>query len=212
MTTVNDKLGGVPKFVYLELGKIAGRGGCVRFFMLLNGIKFTEELIGYPDEWAGKKKSIISSGDNPFGGLPTMHLNGLVLCEHVAMTRFLARKIGKYGVDPVKDYHTDRAASAYISYRDAWVPAAFGGADKKAFAETQKAQLKAFDTILGQTEGDYFAGTEVTFADLLLTGLIRDVSLTIPESLDLSPVPRVSKLYNSVLALEPIKKWIDSKA
>jgi hypothetical protein len=60
-------------------------------------------------------------GDCPTGHLPVVLLDGQWLCEHLAILRLLAKRIGQYGKEDIRDYLCDSLADAAAEFRSVCV-------------------------------------------------------------------------------------------
>ncbi|KAL6065921.1 Glutathione s-transferase [Balamuthia mandrillaris] len=221
MSNANQKLGGVPTYKYLKLGKLGGRGGVVRFFMLHNGIDFNEELFAWDETWPQVKQQLADSGENPTGLLPVVLLNGNALTEHVSIMRYFSRKLGKYGSEGQEeyDYETDRIADVYASSRNDWAKGALGDAQaKKEYLEKARLQFyTVLETFLSRSSTPFFAngklpeegGVAPSFADVAVFSLMRDDQLTM-GALAEGSYPKLTALFDIVKDLPAIAKWIKS--
>jgi len=139
-----------PKITFKYLGvpnKIGGRGGVTRFFFLMYGIQFDEELYDFTTEaWPNKKREILASGENPAGSVPIVVYGNKTLTQHIATIRYIALDLG-LGAGPWGNYIQDIIADEYQFLRDAWVVAAFMGGDKEKFLTLVKDKLTVFNAL-----------------------------------------------------------------
>ena len=64
------------------------------FFFLANKIDFEDSLVTFEEWGGGEKARVTSSGESPFGYLPTLTTTeGKILPETIAMSRYVARKV-----------------------------------------------------------------------------------------------------------------------
>jgi hypothetical protein len=102
-----EAVGGKVLLTFWKLPSgLAGSGGVVRFFLLLNEIDFEERLVDM-DDWEGLRRELVESGQNPAGMLPIITIGSITFTDHVSVLRYLARKIGGYGEHPFQDYIQD---------------------------------------------------------------------------------------------------------
>lgn len=199
-------------FKYLDLGGIGGRGGVVRFFMLVHDIPFTEELIEPGEAWAKVKPQLIKSGENPAGKLPVVKTDdGATLTQHIAIMRKLAadRSISQ------GDFANDAIADEYQSFREAWVDAAFLGGDKGKFQRHVVEELAVFEGLYIKyaTYSTFLSSSKPLWGDTAIASLIRDIILTgFLDENDLPALaPRLYTMYSAFIAIPAVAKWIESK-
>ncbi|WIA40805.1 hypothetical protein OEZ86_004483 [Tetradesmus obliquus] len=178
----------VLKLKYFDLsgfGGLSGRGGSVRFFLLANGIPFTEEVVDWAGWGAGLKQKAMASGESPTGHLPLVYLPGSSsssppLLETFAILRRLAKRDGQYGTDEERDYAADVAADATVEFRSALLDSAFGGPDGKLaytsspdkrpyFYKVMEALLQRFGSSSSHT-----VGSSASFADAVVFAVLWD--------------------------------------
>ncbi|KAL7564469.1 hypothetical protein ACA910_001563 [Epithemia clementina (nom. ined.)] len=214
-------------FKYLDVGKIAARGGAFRFYLLANGIPYEETLFkASPDSWGVEKKRLIESGENPCGTVPVVYLkddknnNNVQLSQHIAISRYLARTYNIDSGDAYKDYIQDLVADEYQGARNAWVDTTFKGTDEqKAEYRNQKIPetLKKFDALYQKyktadpylstsTAGNPLWGDSALFAllyDQIQTGYINED--------DLATYPNLAPLYHAYSTIPAVAGWIKEK-
>jgi len=149
-------------FTYFDL---QAKGELTRILLNYGNINFKDERISF-DAWPGIKSS------TPFGQLPVLVWDGEEIAQSMAITRFIARKVGLGGNT---DLEFARADSIACHYEDVWTKL-----PKMYFAKTQEERetlakeyiteflpkwLQPLENIL-KKRGDWFTGTSVTFADL----------------------------------------------
>lgn len=63
-----------------------------RLQLLVNKVSFDEQLVTFA-EWHATMKALVIKELNPAGSLPVLLMNGKSYQEHVAICRYLARKV-----------------------------------------------------------------------------------------------------------------------
>uniref|UniRef100_A0A7S4C0M9 GST N-terminal domain-containing protein n=1 Tax=Chrysotila carterae TaxID=13221 RepID=A0A7S4C0M9_CHRCT len=213
-------------FKYLNLGALNGRGGVVRFFMLVHDIAFTEELYSLGEEWTQKKQQLIASGENPSGTVPVLEHKGVTLTQHIALMRYLAREHGLTSGSAYGDYVQDLVADEYQGFRDAWVGAAFGGDEEatKKFKEViVPSRLQLFDDLYAKfKQHDVYlsvsrsscgrTGGRPLWGDTALYGMIQDLILSkMMTQEQLAAYSHLRALYKAYGAQPAVAQRVASK-
>eukprot|EP00775_Hariotina_reticulata_P001171 gene1171-1509_t len=206
----------VPKLRYFDLsgfGGLAGRGGVVRFFMLANDFRFEEDAEDF-GKWSDAKADAIQSGDCPTGHLPVVLLDGQWRCEHLAILRLLAKRLGLYGKDDIRDYHCDSLADAAAEFRGAMLKSAFGSPEEKKDYTTGKFgrghYYQAMNALLEQAGGNgkHAVGDMATFADAVLFAVLwDDVAVHGEDAALWAAHPKLEKFYRAYMQQEPVLQW-----
>jgi glutathione S-transferase len=212
-----EMLGEKPILKYFDLSKIhglAGRGGEVRFFMMVNGIPYEEETVSF-EEWpAGAKQAAIKAGETPTGHLPVVKLGGCNLIERFSIMRMLSRKTGIYGSDIDRDYLVDMVADTTEEFRQACLKSAFGAAEDKERYLTAPDQRKFYYNLANhhishcKGSGSHVVGGSSSFADAVLFAMMWDDLAVHGEDQELMAAnPLVASFYRAFLEQEPVKAW-----
>jgi glutathione S-transferase len=215
----------VLKYFSLPHG-LGGRGGVQRFFLLANGIPFTEEEVEL-DYWfaEGKAKSL-ASGENPCGTLPVLFVGGgdenkSCLSQHISSSRYLARVHGvTKGMSAYEEYVQDLVADEYMDFCAAWVHAVFEGSDeeKETFKKSIPTHMTKFDQLYAKFKMDdvYLSKSPATgsplWGDAAMFGLLRDTVIT--GFIDVETLQKsytnLWNLYESFgKEITPVKGWLD---
>lgn len=204
-------------FNYLKI-PFEGRGGVTRFFMLSQGIPFSEKLLVPSDDWAQEKKRLLESGENPSGSLPLLYCNGEPHPQHIAASRYLARVHGVTSGDDYKDYVQDLVADEYQGFRDQWVNATFSGSDEVK-AEYKSGdlvkQLIKFDALYKtfKTDDPFLSLSAKTgqplWGDAAIYGLLRDhILANFLTEADLDAYPNLLAMYTAYGKIPAVEEWI----
>jgi glutathione S-transferase len=211
-------------FKYLALPKgLAGRGGVQRFFLLSQGIPFTEELYAKGEEWAIEKARLFSTGENPCAQVPVIEIDegDQHLLQHIATCRFLAHVHGTASGDPYQDYVQDLVSDEYQGFRNTWATMSFSASDEERATyrvEGLPKQLQKFDALYGQfkTHDVFLSVSPKTqnplWGDAAIFGLLRDHAILGHMSVDdLDAYPYLKALYEAYGQIPAISEWIVTK-
>jgi len=194
------------KYTYFDLRV---KGEPVRLLLAYSGLKYTDERLALPWDnaapWQAMKPAM------PWGQLPCLSWNGELICQSMAICRFLARECGIAGrtslemaqVDEIIDVIQDAINANY----KAWYA--------KTKEELQTLTQKTFPTTLGQLEkklqergGQFMVGNNFTWADLHLFFFCSEDFL---DSKVLDGYPLIVNLVGRVGALPNIASWMKSR-
>ena len=214
-------------FKYLDLGHIGGRGGTLRFFLLANGIPYTEDLYQYNDSvWGVEKKRLVESGENPCGTVPVAYTEDGQhhLSQHISMARYFARINKLDSGDAWKDYVQDVVADEYQGFRNIWVEKSFASTDEQKAEYASKtvpelltkfeALYKKYKTtgkdqayLSTSPSGSPLWGDTAMFSilyDHIQLGHLTEETLT-------SSYPHLSAMYKTFIAIPAVAEWIERK-
>uniref|UniRef100_A0A383V3Y5 GST N-terminal domain-containing protein n=1 Tax=Tetradesmus obliquus TaxID=3088 RepID=A0A383V3Y5_TETOB len=212
----------VLKLKYFDLsgfGGLSGRGGSVRFFLLANGIPFTEEVVDWAGWGAGLKQEAMASGESPTGHLPLVYLPGSSsssppLLETFAILRRLAKRDGQYGSDEERDYAADVAADATVEFRSALLDSAFGGPDAKLSYTTSPDKRPHFYSVMEAllqrfgSSSSHAVGSSASFADAVVFAVLwDDVAVHGHDEALWGSNPRLAGFFRAYLAQPAVLGW-----
>lgn len=208
-------------FSYIGLPSgIAGRGGALRFFLLVHGIPFDEKVIAFPDAWPAEKQRLLETNENPAGTVPVVYAEGKCLPQHAAIARFLASLYNRTAGSAYGDYLQDMVTNEYISFRDTWVHMTFVASDEekaKYKSEGVPAELAKFNTYYEHfASHDVYMSVDVNngkplWGDSFLFGLLRDHILTGHMAReDLTKYAKLDGLFQAYEKLPEAAAWIAS--
>lgn len=223
---------GPVEAVYFNMGRFAGRGGPIRFFLLGKQIKHTFDNIDMSN-WVRVRQELINSGEVIEAHLPIVRHNGRTLFETNAILRYLAKKVGEYGGNHISDFIVDMSLDKLAYWRDDCMAAiSLVGDDpdtdvapmfehyltaRVGFYEGFEAILNRFSPGIFFTEKptvcDY-ALFSLVYDDLQLTSFIRQQrEVTEGNNEDetvfdmLERCPRIRNLYDELKTLPLIEQW-----
>jgi glutathione S-transferase len=211
---------------YLNVAPLAGRGGVVRFFMLIHGLDFDEKLIAMSD-WGATKAEMIASKENPCGSVPILVVNDddsvPILTQHIALCRYLFRtKIAPNGdsATAMEEMLQDMVADEYQAWQNGWCTT-LGSAEVKAAYKAEKLSIhlalmnalyEKYATV--SSEHPFLSTTSRShkplWADVAVACLVYDHFQTglLTED-ELKAYPKIDALYGAFCALAPVAAWID---
>ena len=210
---LNEKLI-LKYFDFSSMHGLAGRGGEIRFFMMVNEIHYEDDIASFEEWCAGAKQAAIETGEAPTGHLPIVKLGSRNLIECFSIMRMLSRKIGIYGSDIDRDYLVDMAADTTNDFRQAWVKSFFGTAEDKEKYLTAADQRKFYYNLANyiishcKGSGSYIVGNSSSFVDAVLFSLLWDDMAVNGEDKELMAAsPLVASFYKAFLNQTKVKAW-----
>jgi glutathione S-transferase len=195
-----------------QLGGFCGRGGDIRFFLLLQGLQFTDDLVEWEAWETHVKADVVKTGASPAGYLPIVILDGVPLTETFAILRRLAKRVHLYGLDEQKDYFSDMVADATYMMREAWHHAVFGSEEDKQTYLTDKRKkcYGLLNTFIERYKGTgaHVVGDKPAPCDSSVFAYLWDDVTVNGEDSGLWEVnPNLARFYKAYLRQEPILKW-----
>uniref|UniRef100_A0A914RMM4 glutathione transferase n=1 Tax=Parascaris equorum TaxID=6256 RepID=A0A914RMM4_PAREQ len=151
------------------------RAEAARMMFKLADVPF-EDIRIFEDEWVELKPT------TPFGQLPVLEFDGHKLAQSFAINRYLARKFGFAGNDPVEEAFVDSIADAFNDF----------------FRETIKTEAVYNETIvpakeklmpplrqfLNESKSGYVVGKSLTWADLIISNYFASCEAIFPHFFD----------------------------
>merc|ERR1711990_1219741 len=147
------------KLVYFDA---QARGEIIRLLLAAGNIDYEDRRVHF-SEWPGTIKATTT-----FGQMPMLYWDGEEIAQSMAMTRFVARKVGMAGKSDMEFVQADMIA---CHYEDIWTKL-----PKMKFAKTQEEReelaeefltefipkwLKPLEAILTNRGNGWFAGNNV---------------------------------------------------
>jgi glutathione S-transferase len=158
------------KLTYFDVH--GGRGEPARLALAIGGVSFENDRVA-PATWPTRKPSA------PFGGLPTLEVDGQVLSQCNAINRYVGKLADLYPSDPWQAALCDEIMDA-VEDVDTKVGATFNLSDEGKKVERAKLVsgplplfLERIQQRLVEHGGEYFAGGRMTVADLKVFVWIR---------------------------------------
>merc|ERR1712037_603045 len=152
----------IVKLVYFD---IQAKGELTRLLLAAGNIDYEDFRVGFSD-WPGEIKAT-----TPFGQMPVLYWDGEELAQSMAISRFVARKVGLAGNSDLEFCQADMIA---CHHEDIWTKL-----PKMKFAKTQEEReelakeflpkwLQPMENILAKRGNGWFAGSDATYADLAI--------------------------------------------
>jgi len=189
-----------------------GRAEPMRLLFAAAGVEYEDHRIEQAD-WPTAKAAL----KLPFGQIPILEVDGVVLCQTNACTRYLARKFHMAGKTELEHAQADMIVDCFD---DAIKPMMefFSQKDEAKKAELKKKyvdeQLPGYLThlqaiLVANHGGDhYFVGTELTWADLTFLNVIGWMISFGGLENPLEKFPKLAALHHKVENLPKVAAWI----
>ena len=198
------------KFNYFNL---RGRGEIVRLMFAATGQAYEDFRIER-DQWPNYKKL------SPTGQCPYLEVidgdNSFILCQSVAITRYLARKFNLAGKGEREQAEADMYADQVTDFLNEMVkqhmeqdPERKKQLAEKFEKETAPNNLKLFEERLAKNGTGYLIGSGLTYTDIYLVSLIDWFGPKREETL--SHFANLKKLDETVRANKGIAAWLASR-
>lgn len=200
---------------------VRARGEPTRLAFAYAGVEYDDVRIPFDpkgEEWLALKHS----GRCPFGQLPILEVEGVTLCQSMAILRFVAKRHGLMPSNDLQQAKADMFAEGVYDLENEIVRAMFPAdpTQQKALMEkfnreSLPRQTKYFEKILEQNPKDevYCVGNKLSFADICFFSFYN--SYIAKGQLDppvvLKDCPRLAALYKKVRDEPKIKEWIEKR-
>uniref|UniRef100_A0A9J2P7J0 glutathione transferase n=1 Tax=Ascaris lumbricoides TaxID=6252 RepID=A0A9J2P7J0_ASCLU len=194
------------KLIYFD---VQMRAEPARMMFKLAGVPFEDVRIS-KQEWPQLKPTM------PFGQVPVLEFDGHKLGQSFAINRFLARKFGFAGKDPLEQAYVDSIADGFKDFFEATgktvLKVGTGEIQDKeaAYNETispaREKFLPALRKFLKVSNSEYVVGNSLTWADLLISNYFATCQGMFPHFLD--GYSDIDNYVKHILDLPKIKKWI----
>lgn len=194
------------KLIYFSVKAL---GEPIRFLLSYGGVEF-EDYRFEREQWPQLKPSM------PFGKTPVLEIDGKQTHQSAAICRYLAKQFGLNGssdwealeIDAIVDTFTDfrqQIANYYYDQDEAskekkWEPLK---------NETVPYYMSKFEEVVNKNDG-YFVSGKLTWADLYFVGILDYLNAMVKEDL-VENHPKLKALRENVLALPPIKAWVEKR-
>jgi len=199
------------KLVYFNL---MGRAETARLILAQAGVDYEDKRIE-KEEWPALKASL------PMGQLPVLEVDGKTIGQSMAIARYCARRFGLAGKDELEGAQADQAVDQVSDFLAELVkvmkePEETKKAEmgKQLKAEKLPAFLASMEKLLKSQGGKHFAGSGLTWADIVVYQFISSMKVARPnqpkaliEEGDLTNCPALCALVAMVGGLPNIKKW-----
>jgi glutathione S-transferase len=173
-----------------------GRAEPARLALHIGGIAFEDSRFGFAD-FAEVRKA------TPFGQVPTLHVDGVLVTQSDAITRYAGKLAGLYPTDAYQALLCDEVLGA-VEDLTIKLSATFGLKDealkqaRTAFVEGPlTTYLRWLQSQLQAHGGEYFADSRLTVADLKVFGYVRGLGSGNLDHVPTDIVATVAPLLNT---------------
>ncbi|KAG5666840.1 hypothetical protein PVAND_014850 [Polypedilum vanderplanki] len=186
---------------------IEALGEPIRMLLSYGKIPFTDNRIDFEKDWAKFKAAM------PMGQLPILEIDGKVMYQSMAISRYLAKQVGLSGANDLENYEIDNAADNINDFRAKIASAAYESHEE---AKQHKYEILKKETIpfflnkldkIAEENNGHFALKKLTWADLYFTGLINYLNFIAQEDL-LANHSNLRKVVENTHAAPGIKEWV----
>ncbi|ORX98631.1 glutathione S-transferase [Basidiobolus meristosporus CBS 931.73] len=193
---------------------IRGVAEVIRLFLEEKGQPYVSETVEYSDTsskgWAAVKPTI-----HPLQQVPVFWDGDFKLLQSNAILRYLARKHDAYGRDNREAARADLIADATNDWRHRFVALSFNidfETLKVAYIkDTIPFYLGAFEHFLEENGNTgYFAGSELSFADVCVFDITDNNLLLSPNALTKEKYPKLHKFYHDFKSRPRIADYLES--
>ena len=196
-----------PK-VKLTYFNLRARGEPARLLLAYGGIEYEDCRItpAFEDnkEWMALKPN------TPYGSLPLLEWDGVVLAQSMAIARFIAREVGLAGSNVIERAQVDEIVDSVNEMLEVGAKAIFSKDEelvKKYYGETLPKSLSQLERRLIGRGGQYFVGNTISWADIQLYGFCSGLA----DQSCLDGVPKIKNLMNRVGNIPNIKSWVEKR-
>ncbi|KAL5243343.1 hypothetical protein ACI65C_010753 [Semiaphis heraclei] len=178
----------------------------IRFLLSYLNIDF-EDFRFEREQWPALKPTM------PFGKVPVLEIDGKVLNQSTAITRYLSKKAGLAGSDDWESLLIDIAVDNIHDLRQAIAAYAYDSneATKEAkyaplINETIPFYMDKFEKSVEENNG-YFVNGKLSWADLFFVAILDYLNFMAKIDV-LEGRPKLKALKEQVLAVPQIKAWV----
>jgi glutathione S-transferase len=194
------------KLTYFDVTALAEP---IRF--LLSYLNEDFEDFRFPrEQWPSLKPSM------PFGKVPVLEIDGKVLNQSTAITRYLSKKAGLAGSDDWESLLIDIAVDNIHDLRQALALYAYDPNEESKAAkygplinETVPFYMNKFENIVEENNG-YFVNGKLSWADLFFVAVLDYLNFMAKIDL-LEGHPKLQALKEQVVGIPQIKSWIEKR-
>jgi len=200
-----------------KLTYFSGRGfaEATRMLFAQAGVEY-EDVRMTQESWPALK----ATGKAPFGQLPILEVDGQVISQSVTIMRFVAVE---HGLAPSSTLERAQADMIVDAIKGDLLPKFIKMYYEKEEQEKENLkkeiyvflpqQLKYFENILATNDKGYFVGGKLSYADIYFFTSFNNILVqgNIETPKEFADFPRVSDLYNRVMNLPNIDKWLKTR-
>jgi len=195
------------KLTYFD---IRGRAEIARLIFAAAGVDYEDFRIAR-DKWPELKPS------TPFGQIPLLEVDGIVLCQSKTIARYLARKFNLAGETELDQARADMivdciqdAIEPTIIFRRLAEGAAKVEMKTKYVGEQLPVSLLALEKLLKENNGGdgYFVGEKLTWVDLALIDTVHWLQAIVEAGDDVAKYPKLHALQQRVENIPAIAEYL----
>ncbi|CAJ0564184.1 unnamed protein product, partial [Mesorhabditis spiculigera] len=192
---------------------LKGRAEIARQLFALAGVEYEDKRITF-EEWPALKSS------TPFGQLPLLEVDGVIIAQSITIARFLARRFGYAGENDIDAAKVDGLADTFADYfteQKNFFPVLIGRVpgDKDALYKEvyEPARDKYIPMIiehfLKKSTSGFLVGSKLSYADLLLAEHVSTFQEFLPHNWD--KYPELLAHRDRIQAIPALKKWLETR-
>jgi len=194
---------------------LRARAEPARLILAQAGVEYEDKRLPPPFDEEGQKHWASVKPSTPFGTLPILAVDGVVVGQSMTVARLLAREHGLSGktnleaaqADEIVDGITDATEKQYTAFLFEKDEAKKAELQKKFNEDVAPTFFKNMEARLEKTGGEFFAGNALSWADILMFHFASEL----PDKTVVDKAPKVAALVAKVGALPNIKKWVESR-
>jgi len=184
-----------------------GRAELARLLLAEAGIEWTDKRVAGP-EFGALKDTL------PYGQVPILEVNGEVIGQSIAISRYIARRYGFYGSTPEEGAKADMLVDGVSDLGNAFYIATDEEKKAKFWNEAFPKWAKYTERILTKnnevTKSGFFVGKELTYADVfifqILDGFVLPANATALDSF-----PLLKAHYQQIKERPKIAEWLKKR-
>ena len=196
-----------PK-VKLTYFNLRARAEPARLLLAYGGIEYEDFRVTPAfeknEEWMALKPN------TPYGSLPLLEWDGVVLAQSLTIARFIAKEVGLAGGNVIERAQVDEIVDAVNDMLEVGVKAIFSEDEeqvKKYYGETLPKSLGLLERRLIGRGGQYFVGNTLSWADIQVYCFCSGLA----DQSCLDAVPKIKNLIDRVGNIPNIKTWVEKR-
>ncbi|XP_002165697.1 S-crystallin 4 [Hydra vulgaris] len=202
-----------PKYVLNYFG-IQGRAEVARLMFHLKDVKFTDNQISFQD-WPNLKHN---HSKFPLEQMPTLEVDGQVICQSAAINFYLAETLDLYGATITERVVINQIYETLSDYTKEYFEIEYSKSldesqKKEAFAEfstkeTTKLKFQFIESLLKRNNcgTGYFVGDSISLGDIVFHSTCEMIDETV-----LNKYPLLRDLNNRVKESPKLKPYLTSR-
>eukprot|EP00058_Branchiostoma_floridae_P024899 XP_002610389.1 hypothetical protein BRAFLDRAFT_277735 [Branchiostoma floridae] len=190
------------KFTYFNA---RGRGELVRLIFAAAGVEYEDVRFDW-EQWLAFK----AKGTTPMGQIPVLEVDGRMMCQSLAIARYVARETGLCGTTSWEEAQADMFVCGADDLLTNLITVRFEKDEakkeegKRDLANYVPNFLANYEKLCG-TEG-YLVGTSLTYADLAFFVGMHDILKERADALE--KFPKLAKVVESVRENKGVAAYI----